>query len=392
MKIGINGRFLLKPYTGIGRYTRNLLSEMAKQFSETLFVVVVPGKMPTDNIFSAELDDAKNIKIKVLEEKMWGSAGIKKTYWEQVQVPAFFAKENVDLMHFPYPCNPWIRKKIPTVVTVHDTIPWVMPEYRKSFLTRLYQDRCKNAVKRADKIITVSESSKNDICETCKVKPEKIRVIHNAVKESFKIRLTPEERSERIAKYGITPDKPFILYTGGFDSRKNVKMVVDVFIEKIAPEYDVDLVLAGGKSLETALYDSFDDLTKLQNNTSFKSNKGKIVATGFIEETDLPALYQSAFAFINLSKKEGFNLPLLEALISRIPVIVSNLPVHHEVAGENAIFCKCDDRNCVIYHLKKLIDDTAYYQKQKQKAESAEFEFSWETSAKETMQIYKSAI
>ncbi len=392
MKIGINGRFLLKPYTGIGRYTRNLLFEMAKQNIDAEFIAVVPEEISDNGIFSDGSERPENIKIIVLKENFPVGAGMKKTYWEQVQVPVFFEKEKVDLMHFPYPSNPWIKRKTPTVVTVHDTIPWVMPEYRMSFLTALYQDRCKNAVKRSDRIITVSESSKKDISETCNVNPEDIYVIHNAVEDSFRGKLTPYEKRRNITKYGINADKPFILYTGGFDARKNIKMILDVFMEEIAPEHDVDLVLAGGKSLESKLYDSFDDLTKLQNNNSFKSNKGFIVATGFIEETDLPALYQSAFTFINLSKKEGFNLPLLEALTSRIPVIVSDLPVHREVAGKNAIFCKSDDRNCLSYHLKKFLEDTAYYRKQKQKADSAEFIFSWETSAKETMQIYKSVI
>ncbi len=392
MKIGINGRFLLKPYTGIGRYTRNLLFQMAKHFGDDEFVVVVPEEISDKVSFNDGSNRPKNIKIIVLKEKFPGGASMKKTYWEQVQVPIFFEKKKVDLIHFPYPSNPWIKRKIPAVVTVHDTIPWVMSEYRKSFLTRLYQDRCKNAVKRADRIVTVSGSSKNDIHETCGIPSEDIYVIHNAVEDVFKTMLNPEEREKRLSKYDIEADRPFILYTGGFDARKNVESILKVFLEEIAPGHDIDLVVAGSKSLESKLYDSFDDLTKLQNNTSFKSNKGKIIVTGFIDETDLPALYQSAFTFINLSKKEGFNLPLLEALISRVPVIVSDLSVHHEVSGDNAIFCKYDDRKCLSFHLKKLLTDTAYYQKQKQKAESAEFDFSWETSAKATMQIYKSVI
>jgi glycosyltransferase involved in cell wall biosynthesis len=331
----------------------------------------------------------KNLEIVVLPEKMIGTAGMKKTYWEQVQVPKYLLKRGADVVHFPYPSNPWRKFPRPVVVTVHDTIPWTMDSYRKSFLTRLYQDRCKNAVKKANHVLTVSESSKKDVAEVCDVPLDKISVAYNGISSVFGERVEDEAREKILQKYKIDASKPYFLYVGGYDERKNVEMLVKAYLSVIAPEYNVNLVLAGGKSLDNRLYKSFDNLTKLKNNISLEAKKGNIVTTGFVDENDLPALYQSSFAFLNLSKKEGFNLPLLEALASGTPVIASDLPVHHEVAGDYAIYCNPDDQDCLTGHLKKLLDDPAFYQKQKQKTEGFLYSYKWAKTAEKVIAVYK---
>ena len=145
----------------------------------------------------------QNLEIAVIPEKFPGTAGMKKTYWEQVQLPAFFKARKVEAAYFPYPSNPWKGFSKPVVVTVHDTIPWTMPEYRKSVSTRLYQDRCRNAVSKADRVITVSESSKFEIMECCGVSGEKISVVYNAPAPHFAARASLERKKIILKKYGI---------------------------------------------------------------------------------------------------------------------------------------------------------------------------------------------
>jgi glycosyltransferase involved in cell wall biosynthesis len=385
MIIGVNARFLTKPYTGIGQHTRYLFNELAEKNPNDEFILVTPGKPEGAEHFEMY----KNLEIVVLPEKMIGTAGMKKTYWEQVQVPKYLLKRGATVIHFPYPSNPWWKFPKPVVVTVHDTIPWTMDSYRKSFLTRLYQDRCKNAVKKADYILTVSESTKKDVGEVCDVPMEKISVSYNGISHVFRERVGDEARGKILRKYNIDSSKPYFLYVGGYDERKNVEMLVKAYLSEIAPEYAVNLVLAGGKSLDDRLYESFDNLTKLKNNISLRAKKGNIVTIGFVDENDLPALYQSSFAFLNLSSHEGFNLPLLEALVSGTPVIVSDLPVHHEVAGDSAIYCHPDDQKCLTVHMKNMLDDPAYSQKQKQKAEGFLCPYTWAKTAEKVIAVYK---
>ena len=98
-KIGVNARFLSKPFTGIGQHTKYLFEALAKQNQDVQFILVTPDKV--------EVNFPKNVSVHVLPEKFPGTSGMRKTFWEQKQLPDFFLKQNVDVVHFPYPSNPW---------------------------------------------------------------------------------------------------------------------------------------------------------------------------------------------------------------------------------------------------------------------------------------------
>ena len=122
MKIGINARFLIHPTTGIGQYTRNLLQALAKLDQKNEYFLFTPE--------SAELDLPESFhQIRVRESSSY-SPGFAKAHWEHTLVPQEMKKLGVQLAHFLYPANPWARLPIPTVVTVHDAIPWRLPAYR----------------------------------------------------------------------------------------------------------------------------------------------------------------------------------------------------------------------------------------------------------------------
>lgn len=370
MIIGVNARFLTKPYTGIGQYTQYLFGEMARQNPDDRFVFVVPEKV--------EGDFPANVEIAVVHERLLGTAGMKKTHWEQVKLPRFFKKAGVDVVHYPYPSNPWKGFSKPVVVTVHDTIPWTIAAYRRSFLTRLYQDRARNAVKRTDMVVTVSETSKKDIVKVCSVEADDVMVIHNAPPPHFFEYVSEESKKNVLEKYGIDDSKPFFLYVGGYDERKNVEHVVKSFAKGVAGEHDVQLVLAGGKSLEDQLYKSFDSI----------QNKKQVYMTGFVDEADMPVLYQAAYGFVNVSRAEGFNLTLVEAAVSGTPMVVSNISVHHEVMGDAAIYVDPDDEKGLVDAMVRLVGDTDFYAKWKERLEAYNCPYSLEQSAKALKELY----
>jgi glycosyltransferase involved in cell wall biosynthesis len=386
MKIAINGRFLTRPHTGIGVYTKQLFSAFARENPDSEIVMITPAAP------SSELHLPSNVEIVTVPEKFPGTGGMKKTYWEQVQVPSAIAKSAPDLIHFPYPSNPWRRRsgarKAPVIVTVHDVIPWILPDYRRSVSTRLYQNRCMRAVAKADLVITVSQSSKKEIMRVCGVTADRIDVIPNAPAPAFFRKFTPPETARILRKYGINPDRPFFLYGGGYDPRKNVSVIVRTWLETIAPEYGIDLVLAGGKQHESVYYSSYD-LTNPDLQHSLRASKGKIVFTGFVSDEDFPALYQSCHAFLNLSRSEGFNLPLLEAGVSGAPAVASDIPVHREVAGAYAEFCPPDDPKALSDILKRLATDESFRQNKKESSQKYICPYTWEKSAQLLMQSYK---
>jgi len=389
MRIGINGRFLTKPYTGIGQHTKYLFEALAKLHPDVRLIMVTPEELPAPETTPASpFANLPNVNIHVLPESFPGSAGMKKTYWEQRQVPQFFKEQQVDLVHFPYPSNPWMGFGKPVCVTVHDTIPWESQAYRKSLTTRLYQDSCRFAVKKAGHVFAVSQASKNDVIRMCRVPEQKISISYNAPAPQFSQVYAPEQRAKTLQKYGLDPARRYFFYVGGYDERKNVATLLKAYERFIGRYYDVDLVLAGGKAVNDPLYESFDNVLHQKHN----DRPGKIHTTGFVEEADLPALYQSAFVFINISEKEGCNLPLLEALNSGTPIITSDIPVHHEMVGSHALFVHPHDDERLGQLMDRFIREEQFYTAQKQNVENYRSPFSWERTAQKVFEEYERLI
>lgn len=376
MIIGVNGRFLTKPFTGIGKYTRYLFTEMAGKNPGIEFKIAVPK--------SVDMYFPDNIEIIELKEKQFLPAGLKKTYWEQIQLPKLFKKMNVDLIHLPYPANKWGKSVKPQIVTVHDTIPWTEKDYSKSFLSKLYNNKVKNAVKNATETITVSNESKKEIIKVCKVHEKKIHVVYNA---PFIANEVPFEST--LKKYPVLKKK-YLLYVGGFDARKNVEKMVLAFNDGVADIFDVNLVIVGGKALNTNLYKSYDDLTESKNRRTFESQdgKGQVIQLGFVEENDLSNIYDGALGLVNFSLKEGFNLPLIEAACRQIPVATSDIPVHKEVIGKYAIYASPKDEKSIAGAMTEIIKNKNL----KQKCKDYVCPYSWGKAAKETLEIYKKVI
>lgn len=366
MKIGVNARLLTKPFTGIGQYTRNLVAELARKDAETQYVLVVPHEIPHQ--LAAEFPE--NVEIKVLKEKKFPSAGLRKTWWEQIQVPEFFVQQKVDVAFFTYPSNPWTndwyKKGLKTVVTVHDCIPWMNKNYRKGILSKMYHSQTRKAVKKADLVLTVSGSSKDDIEKVCEVAEKKIEVVYNDVSPVYKEEPHKTFVNEVLGRYSLKSGKYF-LYVGGYDERKNVNHLVQEFLKFEKEHRGVPLVLAGGKLFKNKLYKSFDKL----------ENLGNIVKTGFLSEEELACLYRNSLAFVNLSKHEGFNLTILEAANSGTAMILSDIPVHREVAENSALFTKNSE---VIESLEEMINEKKRSEWQKKSAALAK-KYSWKKYA-----------
>lgn len=368
MKIGVNSRLLSKPFTGIGQYTKNMFRELAEIDPSNQYILVVPEKVPEE--IAGRFP--KNVQIKVLPEKLVGTAGMRKTWWEQVQIPEFFVKEKVDLAFFTYPCNPWSKKSlvkgIKTVVVVHDCIPWMHKSYRLGLLSRLYHAQTRKAVARADLVLTVSGASMSDIVRVCHVDEKKIEVLYNDADEIYKQPLEKPFVNEVLQRFSLKSGG-FFLYVGGYDERKNVKFLVSEYHEFSQKHAVIPLVLAGGKLFSSKLYDSFDE------------GLGNVVRTGFLSEEELAALYKSCLAFINLSSHEGFNIPILEAANSGVAMILSDIAVHREVAEDAAIFVNTDRPGAAEKAMESMLGKNAKEDFQKKSSWLAR-KYSWAKYAK----------
>jgi len=384
MIIGFNGRFLLQPFTGIGKHSIQLLLQLAHDYLEVIFVVIIPEALSRE--VASQFTHCPNIQFHIRPESSFLRKlhkGLAKTFWERRQLAEVFRKEKVDVIHIPYP-SAFRRTNTPLCVTIHDVIPWVLHEYRqRGYLSSVYNNLALHESLRADVIFTVSEFSKKELLRFTDVAEEKIIVTPNACDKRFIARSSQKEKQETLLKYKLPLEKKFLFYLGGFDQRKNVERLVEIFSRFIAPQSDLNLVIGGERLFENQLYNSFEKAKKVK----FKE---RIHFTGAIEESDLPKLFQSAWAFIHLTSYEGFNMPLLEALSSGTVCIASHIPPHLEIDGDSIYFINLKNTDeALAEKILLLQSDGSVYAKTKARTEMFISHFSWKKTAERVFAAYQ---
>lgn len=389
MKIGFNGRFILKPYTGIGQYSINLLMAMATQAPEIEWVVGVP-EMPSSKSMP---DFPDSIRFLVVPERRGLSAALRMWWWEQVQLPRALQKSAPALIHYPYPSNPrfratWNLKKNKTIVTVHDLIPWTRPEYRSRLRSRLYQDNAKCALNKADHVIAVSQTTGSELTDTIHFPSSRISVIHEAASKQFR-----HDGAHHVHK------KPYLIYVGGYDPRKNVTRLIEAFEEYVAPHHNIDLLLVGATTAMEELAQGANRLLEAIPGRIIKHqqsgnhpSKGAVIPLSALTPEKLAEHYRGAIGFINVSLAEGFNLPLLEAAASHLPILTSNLPIHQEIIGEYGSFCDPKSTKSIGEMILNFLRDTELQERLKQNAASLSDEYTWDNAAAATLALYQKMV
>lgn len=369
MKIGINARFLTHPLTGIGQYTRNLIKAMAELELNNEYILFTPELVET-----SFPPNCKQVRI---AEKKSKSASIRKANWEHVLLPKEMEKFDLDIAHFLYPSNPNHKLSIPTIVTVHDIIPWKIKEYRKTLKSKLYHFYTKLALRKANHIITVSDFSKKEIIKNLKIKEKNIEVIHLA---------TPISEEEPLCP-NFNLRKNYFLYVGGYDSRKNVINLMEAYQKHIAQFHKIDLILvnAKNKGLEKYISDKYNQTVA---DKYVVKSQGKIVLTNSLPQEELYCLYKKATALVHPSKYEGFNLALVEAMNAGIPIICSDIEVHHEVSDNNALFFNPDSIDSIGSAMNRFLKDKNLENRLINGSKKRIKDFTWKKTAEETLYVY----
>ncbi len=369
MKIGINARFLTAPFTGIGQYTRSLAAAMAEAEPANEYLLFTP-ELTDVNL----PDNCRQIRV---AEKPYRSESLKKAHWEHVLAPKEMERSEVDVAHFPYPSNPRRRLPMPTIVTVHDVIPWKLPAYRRKTRSKMYHLNARLALKKADHILTVSDFSKQEIAKHLKINAKNITVTPLAPP------LPPHKVS--FPRFGLR--RGYFLYVGGYDDRKNVPRLMEAYQKHIAPFYPIDLILVGGRNqgLDAYLTDEYYERVA---GKYLMQPKGKIVFTEYLDQGELACLYQKALALVHMSLYEGFNLALVEAMQAGIPIVASDIPVHHEVTQEGALFADPTDIDLIGTAMHQLVHDKTLQRELVEKTDKRAQDFDWEKTAEETLYVY----
>jgi len=377
-RIGIDIRNIGKSRTGDEVVFFNLVKNLARLNKEGeyfLFTDILDENILAKIKVDLEIENKKNFQIISLKTR-------NKFTWNLWTLPKYLQKNPLDVYHTQYILPFRIPKDTRLITTIHDISFRVFPEMIKKSDLFFLKILIPWSLKRADKIIAVSEFTKNEIVKYYKIKPEKISVVKNALGEEF---LKDKNLSESpfsadvIGKYSLPQD--YILYFGTLQPRKNLPIIVEA-LSKIKRELQgTKLLLCGNRQAH-----NFD--SKIDQKIKDLKMEAEVIFPGFVSNKDKPAIFRMARALCFPSFYEGFGIPILEAFASDIPVIASDIPAHREIGGDAVYYFNPQDANDLSQKIKKVFLDQELKKNLIQKGQERLTHFSWEKSAKDLQEIY----
>jgi len=372
MKVSIELQPCLKNKSGIGIYTYELTKRL-QNFNE----LELEG-----NIFNFlnRNDIEKDICGLNMKKKICSlfPYGLYKRIWSCIPIKYkfLFGGDSDIYQFFNFIVPPNVPGRV--ITTIHDLTYILYPDTMDEKNLKILKNNMNLTIKRADYIITVSESSKNDIVKHVGINENKIQVIYPGIDEVYKKALNTEDISVVKKKYNI--DGKYLLYLGTLEPRKNIETIIKAYnCLKKSDKEDIKLVLAGKKGW---LYDSIFRLVK-----EF-SIQDKVIFTDYVDDGDKAALYQGAEIFLFPSLYEGFGMPVIEAMASGVPVITSNSSSLPEAAGKAAIITEPLDHKKISKTIESILNDNELREKMINEGKKQANKFDWDISAQKLKNIY----
>lgn len=370
MRIGIDGRYIQDHFPGIGRYTYNLIKELANVVPEVDWAVLHNPRVLNTRHEVAGL--GRYPKVELIETDV-PTLSVK----EQYRLPSLTRRSSLDLLHSPYYIKPyWLP--CPSVVTIHDVIPIIYPQHLPSPWTSwIFRVTASLAARRAKRVIAVSESTRKDLNRLFGIPFEKIAVTPEAADERF--RPVGEKEVEDVrCRYGL-PEK-YVLYVGINKPHKNLVHLIQVFGTL---ELDASLVLAGRE--DRRYPETHQEAERLGLGE-------RVIFLGEVVDDHLPALYSGATVFAFPSLYEGFGLPVLEAMACGAPVICSNTSSLPEIVGDAAITLDPLDQESWTAAMGELIEKETLQEEMQEKGLQRARKYSWKETARRTWEVYQDVV
>lgn len=314
MKIGFDAKRAFHNNRGLGNYSRDLIRILQERTAYELLLFNPKAKK------HAGVLQTPRTKIITPVSFFWKKL---KSLWRLFQIPSLASEEKIDLYHGLSGEIPFgIHKKVPTIVTIHDVIFMRYPHLYSFFDRKIHQWKFRYSARNAHKIIAISEQTKRDIVHFLGADEKKIRVVYQGCHSAVKKNYSEAEKRTIAEKYNLP--KNFILCVGAIEERKNALEIV-----KTLPELSLDLVLIGRK---TAYFQQIEDFCEK------KGLKNRVIVLENCTMEEIAVIYQLAFVFCYPSLFEGFGIPIIEALFSRVPVITSAGSCFPEAGGAHSLY------------------------------------------------------
>ena len=376
MNIGIEATSAVNPRkAGVGCYAANLIRAMTA--------------LPDAHRYALYLRRANPAPFKTLE---LGVAGASKTtvkmlefplLWAQFRLPLEWLRHPQDAYFFPSSTLPLLSLPKNSVVTVHDVAYRFFPECFSPALRFWLHVSTRCAVRRAAKIITVSEATRQDVLKYYHAAPDKVMAVHHGVHARF----------HPLARAAVAPilaarslNAPYLLCIGTLQQRKNIPRLLEAFARlKTTDRLPHALVLVGQQYRELPEHEIFQTIERL-------GLQRDVVWTGYVPEQEMPGLINGATAFVMPSLYEGFGMPVLEAMACGVPVICSNAASLPEVVGDAAILVNPTNVREMADAMRNVLADSTLSQSLQAKGRAQAQRFSWERAAQQLLDVYMSAM
>ena len=365
MRIGFDAKRLFNNFTGLGNHSRTTVDILTQFYPENEYLLYTP-KIRHNDITGKYTDNA------ILPHGLLrGSA------WRTLGLAHAAKKDGVDIFHGLSNELP-ARLNIPSVVTIHDVAFRTFPDMYHAPDRFTYNLKWRHACNAADRIIAISESTKEDIIRFYNVDPSRIDVVYQPVNSLY------YTQDEGICPASLAPyvnGKPYMLYVGSINSRKNLLGIVKA-MELLPKDMQIPLVVIGdGREYKQKVLDYIKG-HKLQDLVIFTPEK--------VYTEGLRYLYLNAQLFVYPSFYEGFGLPVVEALLSHCPVITSNLSSLPEASGPDQLKADPSNPEDIAQKMEKLLSDKSLRLSIAGKGYAYAFEkFNPQLLAGKLMNIYK---
>jgi glycosyltransferase involved in cell wall biosynthesis len=374
MRIGIDAHAIGARQGGNETYISNLIKSLAEIDGDNLYTIYLANAGAAAQWREGFTNRYKNFSVRLLPPPT-----------PLVRVPVYLAYElfrrPVDVLHVQYTAPPFCS--IPIVAMIHDLAFERMPETftrRGSFQLKL---TVRWTAKKAAKIATVSEYSRQDLLNIYNLPPEKVVVTYNGVESRFTPQPSvPDEAEEIRRRFGVSRD--FLLAVGSLQPRKNLVRLIRAYARLRVEREDFrpQLVIVGRKLW--LANEIFDEVKR-------QPWADDIILTGYVTDEDLPALYRAARALVYPSLFEGFGLPPLEAMACGTPVVTSDVSSLPEVTGGAALLIDPNDERALAAALIEIVSDERLRAELREKGIAQAKKFTWREAAEKTLSLYQQA-